>query len=106
MGLIRLAAAAGVAYGAFESNDCPLGSTRIESEAECKSAAAIIGQTWRQNESRTDRPKGCFFFNQDPWTGVYLNTHSTGSGYVFAQPLCAAGGATPLPARPRSGAVA
>ena len=91
------AAVAAVAYGAFSSNECPVGYARIQSEGACESAAAIVGKSWKQSESRDDRPKGCFFFNLSPWAGVYLNTHPTGRGDGSSQPLCAGG--APIPAR-------
>ena len=95
MGLNRLAEA--VAFGAFNSSDCPVGYTRIESEAACVSAAAIVGKTWKHSESKSDLPTGCFWFNLSPWTGVYLNTHPTGSGDGSSQPLCTGG--APVPAQ-------
>ncbi len=94
MGLNRLAA---VAFGAFKSNGCPVGYTRIESEAACVSAAASVGKTWKYRESKSDRPKGCFFCDNIFHLGVYFNTHSTGSGDGSSQPLCAGG--APVPAQ-------
>jgi hypothetical protein len=85
--------------GAAGSNACPAGSVRIETEAECRTAAAAAGKTPNVPSfvgSFAGSPKGCYYTEKQ---NAMFNTHAVGAGGKAGyQLLCAAvtTGALPL----------
>ncbi len=90
--------------GAVGSNECPAGSVRIETAAECRTAAAAAGKTVASYfvEDRAYYPRGCHY--NTGGTLAYFNAHAVGAGHSGAQLLCATTG-VPLapPKRTRRG---
>jgi hypothetical protein len=74
--------------GSTNSNDCPQKYSRLETEAACKSLAAIAGVSMDVNsQAYKYYPAGCF---RHTVSGkFYWNTHGSGASNSFAQPLCA-----------------
>ena len=88
--------------GADGSNECPAGSVRIGTEAECRTAAAAAGLTAGSSsypfvDSYAEYPRGCYYV-----TNVYLNTHAVGAGKADAKLLCATGALLTLHADARA----
>ncbi len=79
--------------GAGNSNVCPAGSVRIETESECRTAAAAAGKPFGSGGVFTaaDYPRGCFHWGD--WigdqNGAFFNPHAVGAGRLQFQPLCA-----------------
>jgi hypothetical protein len=77
--------------GRINSNECPSGSVRIETEAACRTAAAAAGKRIDSSFVVTDSgyPRGCFSTGCDPVDPIcnyaYFNAHPLGAattGYV------------------------
>jgi hypothetical protein len=85
-------AAAWYQFGSFGSNDCPAHSTRIVDSSACQSAAAAVGLSCDGNVSRDDYPRGCYHFDCDELSAVYLNDKEP-SGILspVTRPLCYVG---------------
>jgi hypothetical protein len=89
-----LSCAGAYVSGAAGSNECPAGSERIETEAECRTAAAAAGMTIGSEfvETASAYPRGCYYYynsyhsSNDP----YFNADAVGAGNNDAQLLCAA----------------
>ena len=84
-------------FGDTNSNSCPANYVRIVDQATCVSAALATGKTWGYNETRADRPMGCFWYTTGAQYQIYLNVHATGAGDAMVRPLCAG-----APLRPSS----
>jgi hypothetical protein len=76
--------------GADGSNECPAGSVRIETDAECRAAAAAMGKTAGSSfvESESAFPRGCYYGSTN--NVAYLNPHALGAGSSGYRLLCAA----------------
>jgi hypothetical protein len=82
--------------GGTNSNDCPQSYSRLETEAACKSLAAIAGVSMDANsQAYKYYPAGCFWHTVNG--KFYWNTHGSGASSSFAQPLCAGAPARPAP---------
>ncbi len=77
--------------GAVNSNACPAGSVRIETEAACRTAAAAAGRAWGGAHIDATDPRGCFYYIGTNY--AFFNAHAVGAGYPEGQLLCAAAGA-------------
>ncbi len=93
-----LSCAGAYVSGAVNSNECPAGSVRIETEAACRTAVAAAGKTPMPGSPWTnfvisdpDRPRGCYYSSLNY---AFFNTHAVGAGHPYAQLLCAAGAPT------------
>ncbi len=78
--------------GAAGSNECPAGSVRIETVAECRTAATVVGKDARQvdyNDYNFAFPRGCYY-NIFGNYSVKLNAHPVGAGHSRHELLCAA----------------
>ncbi len=99
--VVLLCAGAYVA-GAAGSNVCPAGSARIETEAACRTAVAVVGKTAGSPFGVTSPipPRGCYY--SIITNTAYFNADPVGAGNPNAQLLCAAtatAGAPPCTAR-------
>ncbi len=76
--------------GATDSNECPAGSVRIETEAACRTAAAAVGKTPGLTFVRGSAlsPRGCY--SSTGSNDAYFNAHAVGAGYFYETLLCAA----------------
>ncbi len=77
--------------GAAGSNECPAGSLRIETVAECHTAATVVGKDARQvayNDYSYVFPRGCYYNTNGG--SVKLNAHPVGAGDSRYELLCAA----------------
>jgi hypothetical protein len=83
---LRAPLCAGFADGAFNSNDCPPGFSKIATEAACVSTAKAVGRPYsgRMVTGLTSWPSGCFTVSS-----VYFNADPTGGTNATARPLCA-----------------
>ena len=86
--------------GGTNSNGCPANYSRLETEAACKSLAAIASGTYETRGDYKYYPAGCFWHTVS--RKFYLNTHGSGASSSFAQPLCAGAPAPPSHAQPRA----
>ena len=84
----RAAACAGFVLGSFNTNTCPLGSSKIVLEAACASVAAALGRTYVGSETSADVPSGCYDYI-DGGGYVFFNARHTGAPNPSWQPLCA-----------------
>jgi hypothetical protein len=76
------------------TNSCPANYSRLETEAACKSLAAIAGSSmYGGSDKYSYYPAGCFWHTVS--RKLYWNTHGSGASSSFAQPLCAGAPATP-----------
>jgi hypothetical protein len=87
--------------GATESNDCPAGSVRIETEAACRTALAAWGRTMGPSISSPIAPRGCSFYSDfSPTLAKFgisdglFNPDPVGMGSATYQLLCDANGTT------------
>jgi hypothetical protein len=82
--------------GGTNSNDCPQNYSPLETEAACKSLAAIAGVSMDVNSQEYSfYPARCF---RHTVSGKFhWNTHESGASNSFAQPLCAGAPARPAP---------
>ncbi len=87
-----LSCAGAYVSGAAGSNECPVGSVRIETEAACRTAAAAAGKTFYGVMTNPDYPRGCSYDTYNNY--AYFNDHAVGAGVSYAQLLCAAGAPT------------
>jgi hypothetical protein len=94
-----LSCAGAYVSGADGSNDCPLGSGRIETEAACRTAAAAAGKSVPSVNNNDWDPRGCFYYNYE----AYFNKHRVGAGLSGRQLLCTTGARDSLTARVRTG---
>lgn len=67
------------------TNECPEGSRRIETDAECQEAAKL-GGTWGSTSSWGSDPRGCFINTSNYFR---FNTHWVGSTNGNYAPVCA-----------------
>ena len=72
--------------GTLGTNECPVGSVSVGTEAECTSAATTLGY----HRIFVDRhslvyPKGCMMAHGN----VYFNKHETGVAEASSYPVCA-----------------
>jgi hypothetical protein len=76
--------------GAWNSNECPAGSERIETEAACRTAAAAAGKTAGAPFGGTypGYPRGCYLYYYNGY--AYFNAHVVGAGEASSRLLCAA----------------
>ncbi len=87
-----LSCAGAYVSGAVNSNECPAGSARIETEVACRIAAATAGKTpsvtpgYPFVETKSYAPRGCYYGTNT----AYLNSHAVGEGWSVARLLCAA----------------
>ncbi len=79
--------------GAEGSNECPAGSVRIETEAECRAAAAATGKTAASAfvQTYSFNPRGCCYYTSG--NNAYFNAHAVGAGNSNYRLLCATTGA-------------
>jgi hypothetical protein len=82
------ACAGPLAWGNFNSTDCPAGSYRIIDAAQCQAAAMATRNYWARSASKPDVPRGCMYTADGD---VYLNDHPTGGASPYGRPLCAVG---------------
>ncbi len=85
--------------GAAGSNECPAGSTRIATEAACRTAGAAAGKTipvFYFVATESAFPRGCYFTSSN---SAHFNTHAVGAGRTNAQLLCAAATTGAVPPR-------
>ncbi len=83
-----LACAGAYISGAAGSNACPAGSTRIVTEAACRTAAAAASKTPTPlsfMRTEPDLPRGCYYATDY----AFFNAHAVGAGNSNAQLLCA-----------------
>lgn len=94
--MAKLAAAASLSLGAFaanassiyligwpNSNDCPKGSQEINSEEECRDAAASVGGSFQSVGSWDDYPRGCYGNPLD--SKVWMNENAGAPHSVYAK---------------------
>jgi hypothetical protein len=76
--------------GADGSNECPAGSVRTGTEAECRTAAAAAGKTPASPfvETHSGYPRGCYYVTSS--NSAWFNTDAVGAGRSTYQLLCAA----------------
>ena len=78
------------------TNECPDGSAKISSKADCQTAAMFTGHRWWLNVamSEANKPGGCFIDNTDAGSPdkVYFNTHTGQQGGLDVTPRDALGG--------------
>ena len=83
---------------------CPVNSVSIQSEDDCRNAAAYLDPrgpfpllsgswgTFNRAESAADYPKGCYLYNtpavEKAYLEVFFNAHATGAPNPFATPIC------------------
>ncbi len=81
--------------GATDSNECPAGSGRIDTEAACRTSAVAAGMTpgWPFVQTRSDVPRGCYYHTFGNY--AYFNTHVVGAGHPTARLLCTTGARVP-----------
>ncbi len=89
---IHVSCAGAYVSGASGSNECPTGSVRITTEAECRSAAAFAGKPAAPGsfpfvESYSTYPRGCYYTIIG---NAYFNPHAVGAGYPGYKLLCSA----------------
>ncbi len=60
---------------------------RLATADACTSAAAVAGTAYSEAGAYSYYPAGCFWHTITD--SVYFNTHPTGAGNYYAQPLCA-----------------
>jgi hypothetical protein len=82
-------------YGTPNANNCPAGSARIDTEAECQIAASVLQLTYEGLYNDRGAPKGCFRYTGTPSPGIYYNPHATGGGEPSSRPLCTTSTAPP-----------
>jgi hypothetical protein len=86
-----LSCAGAYVSGSEWSNECPVGSVRIETEAACRTAAAAAGKTPHPShpfvETDPTTPRGCYY--DTGYNAAFFNTHAVGEGRPYYQPLCA-----------------
>ena len=76
----------------MNSNRCPAGSVRINSAADCQSAAALKSSWyWGGNETESAYPKGCYHTSLK---GVYFNEHDVGWATPLSALICKSKGDT------------
>jgi hypothetical protein len=92
-----LSCAGAYVSGDADSNECPVGSTRIANQAACRTAAAAAGKTVGSSFVGTydTYPKGCYYSTSNDY--AYFNPHAVGAGNSNAQLLCAALATTGAP---------
>jgi hypothetical protein len=73
--------------GKANSKTCPVSYSRVKTEAECQSLAAIGGKWYGGIANLTSSPPGCFWLTVGD--GVFLNTIAQGNAHPNAQLLCA-----------------
>jgi hypothetical protein len=83
----RVECRAAFEIGGPSSNGCPQNYSRLETEAACKSLAAIAGGKYDRGDNYSYYPAGCFWHTVS--RKFYWNTHGSGASNSFAQPLCA-----------------
>jgi hypothetical protein len=86
------------ALGSSGRNSCPAQYTQITTMDLCRAAVELVAgdgdrEDWRHafagQESDSDFPSGCYFFDQgSSWGGYYLNNHASGAGEADSSPLC------------------
>jgi hypothetical protein len=89
----RVECRAAFEIGGTNSDGCPANYSRLETEAACKSLAAIAGGTYESRGDYKYYPAGCFWHTVS--RNFYWNTNGSGASSSFAQPLCAGAPATP-----------
>ena len=70
-----------------DSNDCPAGWMRIETEAACRTAAAAMGVFFAIVETEPAWPRGCYRLDV---AQMFFNIDLVGAGNSRAQLLCGA----------------
>jgi hypothetical protein len=85
-----LSCAGAYVSGADGSNECPAGSARIETEAECRTAAAAAGTPFAAVQTESVFPRGCFYNIYGRARNAHFNTHAVGAGEPGHELLCAA----------------
>jgi hypothetical protein len=88
--------------GGWDTNECPAGSVRIETEAACRTAAAATGKTFTSVVDWSTLMRGCFYWNGN--NQAHYNTHAVGAVHHDAHLICGAP-STPLRARACSGTI-
>ncbi len=82
-------------YGAFDSNECPAGSARIETATGCRAAANAAGRGYSPTSLNVSSiPRGCYVTS----LAVFLNEHATGDADTTSRLLCYTGTAVFTPA--------
>jgi len=82
----------GFLRGTQGSNVCPADSVSVGTEAQCRSAASALGETFQTARSLSDYPKGCIL----PGNGyVYFNQAETGAAQPQSTSICAESTANP-----------
>ncbi len=76
----------GFTLGVNGSNSCPVNSVRIETEEQCRSAAAEVAKNYAGKETSSSYPKGCYLFRT---SSVYFNMDVNGVGRPGSQLICA-----------------
>ena len=90
---MRAPLCAGFVYGAANTNACPPGYSKMVFAAACPTAAGVLGRTYYGSGTYTDRPSGCYYYNDF----VRFNEHPTGAPNPSCTPVCAG---KPLTATP------
>ena len=73
---------------ATSTNVCPYGAAEINSEVDCKTAAAVLGKTFQMTpKNLASYPKGCF----SAGASVYVNTHASGGSSSSYGKVCKRG---------------
>ena len=72
--------------GSAGRNECPAGSSRIETEAVCRAAVAATGKTLGSPfvDSNPDFPRGCYLMTND----AFFNQHVPGGSDSGSRLLC------------------
>ncbi len=91
----RVECRAAFEIGGTNSNGCPANYSPLETEAACKSLAAIASGTYKTRSDYKYYPARCFWHTVS--REFYWNTHGSGASNSFAQPLCAGAPARPAP---------
>merc|ERR1719201_2276477 len=71
--------------GQIGKNSCSKGTVVVDTESECRQAAAANGKKLGGTSSWSGLPKGCFVYQGYYW---YFNKHSNGTAHSQSRPVC------------------
>ncbi len=82
------ACAGAYAVGPLGSNECPTNYIRIEAVDACQIAAAAAGQAYAGSTFSSSYPRGCYSWNGNGSSSVYINMATPGAGHAGSKLLC------------------
>jgi len=72
------------------SNSCPIGSSKIATEAACRQVAAFVGYPFLEVQNAPTSPSGCFLWKGNG--GIHYNTDPIGAAAAQHTLVCAIDG--------------